>query len=185
MTVSARDVAAELRERLPGLPTKKLHKLLYKCQGHHLAQFAEPLFADAIFAWDMGPVVPSLWYAEKHGAEDDTAPRQPLTNAELNTIGYVASRYGHMTGRELEILSHGEDPWRDANVGRLPGSSARITTEAIRAYFLAADQADREEELTFDSETLRALFARGVERAKQPAEVDDPDQVRAWPSRAA
>jgi hypothetical protein len=37
MVVSAHDVAAALRARLPDLPTKKLHKLLYYCQGHHLA----------------------------------------------------------------------------------------------------------------------------------------------------
>jgi len=44
MSASAHDVAAALRDRLPGLPTKKLHKLLYFCQGHHLAVKGEPLF---------------------------------------------------------------------------------------------------------------------------------------------
>ncbi|MGQ0776145.1 MAG: hypothetical protein ACT4NY_17255 [Pseudonocardiales bacterium] len=42
MTLSAHDVAAVLRDRLPGLGAKKLHKLLYYCQGHHLATFGEP-----------------------------------------------------------------------------------------------------------------------------------------------
>jgi uncharacterized phage-associated protein len=51
MTVSARDVAAAIRERLPRVPTKKLHKLLYYCQGHHLAHFGKPLFSDTISAW--------------------------------------------------------------------------------------------------------------------------------------
>jgi uncharacterized phage-associated protein len=44
MAVSARDVAAALRERLPALGKVKLHKLLYYCQGHHLATFGVPLF---------------------------------------------------------------------------------------------------------------------------------------------
>jgi hypothetical protein len=44
MTVSAHDVAAVLRERLPGLPTLKLHKLLYYVQGHHLAALDAALF---------------------------------------------------------------------------------------------------------------------------------------------
>lgn len=61
MTLSASDVAAALRDRLPGLPTKKLHKLLYYCQAHHLAAFDEPLFSDSISAWNMGPVVGTLW----------------------------------------------------------------------------------------------------------------------------
>jgi hypothetical protein len=33
ITLSARDVAAALRDQLPGLPTQKLHKLLYYCHG--------------------------------------------------------------------------------------------------------------------------------------------------------
>ncbi|HEY6595845.1 MAG TPA: type II toxin-antitoxin system antitoxin SocA domain-containing protein [Asanoa sp.] len=60
MRVSAHDVAAVLRARQPALGTKKLHKLLYYCQGHHLAAFGSPLFAESIGAWDMGPVVESL-----------------------------------------------------------------------------------------------------------------------------
>jgi hypothetical protein len=66
MTVSAHDVAAELRDRLPGLGAKKLHKLLYYCQGHHLATFGEPLFGENIGAWDMGPVVEPLWRDERY-----------------------------------------------------------------------------------------------------------------------
>jgi uncharacterized phage-associated protein len=54
MPVSAHDVAAVLRARQPGMPAKKLHKLLYYCQGHHLAVFDEPLFAETVSAYDMG-----------------------------------------------------------------------------------------------------------------------------------
>src|SRR5437773_4537685 len=106
MTLSAREVAAVLRERLPGLPAKKLHKLLYYCQGHHLAAFGEPLFRETISAWDMGPVVGTLWYREKHG--DVSRHHADLDEAQLNTIGYVISRYGALTGRDLENLTHSE-----------------------------------------------------------------------------
>jgi uncharacterized phage-associated protein len=81
MTVSAHDVAAVLRDRLPGLPVKKLHKLLYYCQGHHLAAFDEPLFAETISAWDMGPVVGSLWSRENSG--DRPPVNTALTEAQL------------------------------------------------------------------------------------------------------
>lgn len=50
MTVSAHDVAAELRKRLPGVDDQKLHALLYYCQGHHLAHTSEPLFHEEIHA---------------------------------------------------------------------------------------------------------------------------------------
>src|SRR5947207_3630527 len=110
MRVSAHDVAVVLRERLPGLPVKKLHKLLYYCQGHHLAAFGEPLFHETISAWDMGPVVGSLWKREKEGRLAE--PAAGLSEGQLNTIGYVVSRYGALTGRDLENLAHTEAPWR-------------------------------------------------------------------------
>jgi uncharacterized phage-associated protein len=55
MTHSANDIASELRKRLPGAPIKKLHKLLYYCQAHHLAAFDSPMFTESVSAWDMGP----------------------------------------------------------------------------------------------------------------------------------
>jgi hypothetical protein len=76
MVLSAHDVAAELRRRMPGLPTVKLHKLLYYCQGHHLADLGEPLFAETVTAWDMGPVVGELRRAEKDG---ETPPEWVMT----------------------------------------------------------------------------------------------------------
>ncbi|HZP14298.1 MAG TPA: Panacea domain-containing protein, partial [Nocardioides sp.] len=81
--LSAHDVARELRRRLPDLPTKKLHKLLYYCQGHHLAQVGEPLFVETISAWDMGPVVGTLWHHERTSAP--LPPASDLTEAHLNT----------------------------------------------------------------------------------------------------
>src|SRR3954454_9140323 len=99
MTVSARDVAASLRDRLPGLSTTKLHKLLYYCQGHHLAAFDVPLFSESIAAWDMGPVVSALWAEEKYANRMPDAGLMPreLDEAALNTIGYVLSRYGTLS----------------------------------------------------------------------------------------
>src|SRR6476661_9477765 len=142
MTLSARDVAAALRDRLPGLPTKKLHKLLYYCQGHHLAVFDEPLFSETISAWDMGPVVGTLWHEEKHG--DVSRDRREMDEAQLNTVGYVLSRYGALTGKDLENLTHGEEPWRLADSGRRPGESAPIKPEWIKQYFRTSGSADAE-----------------------------------------
>ena len=132
MPIPVAEVAAALRARLPDLPTKKLHKLLYYCQGHHLAAFGTPLFAETISAWDMGPVVGELWYAEDRGKSPPAAGRR-LDEAELNTVGYVVSRYGGLTGRDLERLTHGERPWQRADGGRPPGGSVRIDLYCSRA----------------------------------------------------
>ena len=139
MPVSARTVAAELRRRLPGLGTKKLHKLLYYCQGYHLGDLGEPLFRESISAWDMGPVVGQLWYEEKAGLPAPATVSDELTEAQLNSIGYVVSRYGALSGTDLERLTHSESPWRDADRDRRPQESVRITEEALRAYFETAD----------------------------------------------
>lgn len=161
MPVSAHDVAAELRARQPGMPVKKLHKLLYYCQGHHLAVHGEPLFDDTIEAWDMGPVVAGLWRAERHGTP--TPEPAGLDEAALNTVGYTLSRYGALTEKDLENLTHGEDPWRNADKARQRGDSPRIEHEWIAHYF----QDNVAEENRLDRTQLSAWLRR---TAARPAE---------------
>jgi uncharacterized phage-associated protein len=134
MTLSAHDVAAELRRRLPGVGQVKLHKLLYYCQGHHLAHSGEPMFEEAVCAWDMGPVVEALWRAEKRGKRLPD-PARITDNGILNTIGYVLSRYGTATGVDLQHMSHAEKPWQLADVGRPPGGSVLIENDWMCDYF--------------------------------------------------
>jgi uncharacterized phage-associated protein len=180
MAVSARDVAAVLRERLPGLPTKKLHKLLYYCQGHHLAAFDEPLFTETISAWDMGPVVGTLWRQEKQG---EVAPGHVrLDEAQLNTIGYVISRYGALTGLDLENLTHSEQPWQLANRVRRPGESARIESDWIKEYFKAAGTGDDEEdEQLLDSAVVRQWLKDAPARRTGLSRPDNLEYtVTAW-----
>ena len=182
--MSARDVAAVLRERLPGLPTKKLHKLLYYCQGHHLAAFGEPLFTETISAWDMGPVVGTLWRQEKQAG---SAPGQvPLDEGQLNTIGYVLSRYGALTGLDLENLTHSEAPWQLANRSRRPGESARIESEWIEEYFRTAGTAGDEDDVALlDSGAVREWLDDAPARRTDAARPDSRDELRARLSRRA
>jgi len=178
MTVSARDVAAALRERLPGLPTKKLHKLLYYCQGHHAATFGTPLFAETISAWDMGPVVGQLWREEKDGTP--AGDPSGLNEAHLNTVGYVVSRYGTLSGTDLEHLTHAETPWQYANAVRRPGESARIELAWIREYFATdgAADGDEDEPLAYSAEIRAILKDADGRRSSDPA-TDDLDEMYA------
>jgi len=174
MAVSAHDVAAVLRERLPGLGTKKLHKLLYYCQGHHLAAFDEPLFVETISAWDMGPVVANLWKDEQRG---EVRAARELTEGQLNTIGYVLSRYGALTGRDLEHLTHVETPWQLANSRRPPGGSVRIEREWIKEYFKTTGAAIEEDKIPLDS-TEVAEWLQGAELPTDLPEPDGLDELR-------
>ena len=178
VTLSAHDVAAVLRDRLPGLPKKKLHKLLYYCQGHHLAAFDEPLFNETISAWDMGPVVGTLWHAEKES--DVPKVHREMNEAQLNTIGYVLSRYGALTGQDLENLTHSEEPWQLADSGRRPGESVRIEPESIKHYFMTSGRADVDEDEVLLDSTAVTQWLRGAEkRLEDPAVVDSPEEIAA------
>jgi uncharacterized phage-associated protein len=177
--VSAQDVAAELRRRLPGVGTVKLHKLLYYTQGHHLATFGTPLFNDTISAWDMGPVVGTLWHAEREGLIDDRPA--PLGEAELNTVGYVVSRYGALSGTDLRHLTHSERPWQNANRRRRPGTSVRIPNEAIEEYFASVglDDGDEEGLAPLDAEAVAAWLKDAAETLSEPSRPDSVERLRA------
>lgn len=169
-TLSAHDVAAELRRQLPGLPTKKLHKLLYYCQGHHLAHFGEPLFAESIMAWDMGPVVAQLWKAEKDGRVPPVP--QELDAGQLNTVGYVVSRYGRLTGHDLQLLTHAEDPWKSADRDRPAGDSARIDPSLIRRFFQTAGAPEADTPWP-ETQAVQALVRGADARRTSTPVVDD------------
>lgn len=175
MTVSAHDVAAAIRTRLPGCPVKKLHRLLYYAQGYHLAWFGEPLFEEPVSAWDTGPVVDTLWQAEEN--HEPAPPRAKLGERELNTIGYVCSRYGNLTGRDLEHLTRAEDPWRRADTTREPGGSAPIKSQWMHDYFLNADSDDEDESMP-DPKQLAQLHQGALDRLREPVRIDDMEMIR-------
>lgn len=182
MTASAHDIAAALRERLPGLGQKQLHKLLYYCQGHHLASVGDMIFSENIYAWDMGPVVASLWRDER-----EQAPRpepHTLTEAELNTVGYVVSRYGRLSGNDLERLTHNEDPWLTADRRRAEGGSDRIEHEWLKAFFVADARLDPDAgEPLPDPEVVTAWLA-GSAFPSTPGSADTRESLLARLTRA-
>lgn len=168
MASSARDIAGEIRRRIPAIGVKRLHKLLYYCQGHHLSGLGRPLFSETVSAWDMGPVVGQLWYSEKDGSAASAPGR--LDEAELNTIGYVLSRYGRLTARDLEHMTHGEQPWLRANEDRPPGGSVAIRPEWMRDYFSA--ERDGEDGPALDDATVRRFTHGAAGRREQAVAAD-------------
>ena len=155
----------------------KLHKLLYYCQGYHLATFSVPLFGESLSAWDKGPVVGALWYTERSGRPVEPGP--PLDEAALNTIGYVLSRYGALTGRDLGHLTHSETPWRLADAGRRPGTSVRIETAWIEDYFraTAGPDEDEDEEIVLDARFITEWLSDAERTRDAAAAPDTPEQL--------
>lgn len=182
---TANNVATEIRARLSGVGVQKLHKLLYYCQAHHLATFGEPLFADSIMAWERGPVVAQLWYAEDRGLEV-ASPSTDLRDDEgaLTTIGFVLSRYGRLSGAQLERLSHTERPWLDADKVREDQArpSVRIEVGAIADYFVEQAELEEAERFAVDPHQKEVALKDASEFAAQvadsPAKADNRARLR-------
>lgn len=176
MAYRAADVAAAIRSRLGGVPVKKLHKLLYYCQGHHLAATGQPLFSESVSAWDMGPVVGQLWKSEQESGLAEVS--SGLDQAGLNTVGYVISRYGGLTGLDLERLTHAESPWQQANRDRKPGGSTQIRPEWLLEHFQADLEAQRDEWARLDPAEVAAWLAEASTRRVEPARPDSVEELR-------
>jgi hypothetical protein len=89
----------------------------------------------------------------------------------------VVSRYGQLSGRDLEHLTHSEEPWQRANVQRRPGESVRIEQEWLRDYF-ALDQ-DEDPDVVLRTDVVADWLADARERRAVPAMPDDVEEIRA------
>lgn len=135
--VSAHDVAREVRRRLPGAGTVKVHKLLYFAQGLHLGLTGEPIFAERIEAWTMGPVVADLWHDENK--DRPISDPMPLSDSAISVIDEVVRRFQNSTGPELIRLTHTDGgPWcqvTETDDEFLATQSRPITTDMMRTWF--------------------------------------------------
>lgn len=95
-----------------------LQKLVYLCQGWHLAMADELLFRENIYAFKLGPVVREL--RDRFGmCGKDPLPPYPLTDAERvlspsakQIINGVWEQYAHLHSSRLVDLTHeAGSPW--------------------------------------------------------------------------
>lgn len=178
MPISAHDVARELRSQLPFSGVVKLHKLLYLCQGWHLAWYGEPLFVEDIEAWENGPVVADVWRDEKAGR---VAPQpEVLDGRQLLVVDYVIGHYGNLSGRELIELTHSEGPWADAwNRG---WTQKVIQPAEMRGFFIEAERQDRADGPVADDARAVELLSTAAEAMPVAGDsvIDETDDIRRW-----
>lgn len=122
----------------------KLQKLCYYAQAWYLAAHKKPLFSGRIEAWAHGPVVPMLYRRFRQfgiGTIDalslKTHPVDDLHVSQLEFLNDIWDKYGGLSGTELEILTHSEDPWKKAYGNRPQGSRCEeeITHDSMRRYY--------------------------------------------------
>lgn len=111
----------------------KLQKLLYYAQGGFLAMYDQPLFPEAIKAWEHGPVVPQVYHAYKEfGAGPIRVEQVDLSfyTAQIREVlDEVNSVYGQFTAGKLRAMTHSEPPWRDTPLNEV------ITHEKMKEFF--------------------------------------------------
>ncbi len=143
---TAHDVAREIRNLLPSAGRVKVQKLLYYCQGWHLAFTGMEMFPEPTEAWELGPVVREVYRADKYG--EHKSPASELDDATQRTLHWVVAKYGLLSASDLVALTHSEDPWTDAWSSNAP--SATISLDSMKAWFSA--QIIRPEPVVVDPE---------------------------------
>jgi len=108
---------------LEKMTNKKLQKLCYYAQAWYLALNREPLVQCEFEAWIHGPVCPELYHSYKnHGYTPISRVVELPTSIKQDKYlqGFIKSIYdiyGDMSGDELELLTHNEEPWVRARQG--------------------------------------------------------------------
>jgi uncharacterized phage-associated protein len=115
----------------------KLQKLVYYAQGLHLACFDQPLFNEDIQAWAHGPVVPELYYKYR-GCGSGTLPinsnldYDKFDDETKQFLNDIYNIYGQYSAWKLREMTHGEQPWIEANSR---GNNCVISHESLKNYF--------------------------------------------------
>jgi uncharacterized phage-associated protein len=140
---SVHDVAAYVLAKKGEMSTWKFQKLLYYSQAWHLAWEEEPMFDARIEAWANGPVAPEVYrgHRTRFSVGSWGGDGRKLTKAQRDTIDYVLDVYGDLSGRQLSLLTHSEQPWQQARKGLAPTeqSSVVISPMSMQTYYQALD----------------------------------------------
>jgi uncharacterized phage-associated protein len=117
----------------------QLQKILYYIQGYFLAAFHSVAFSDEIYAWKLGPVIPSVYYDYSYFAANPIKLNQlgekeevlslPLRENEIKLIDSIIKAKINIPVWELVNDTHNESPWLETAQGNV------ISTDKIQLYF--------------------------------------------------
>ena len=114
----------------------RLQKLMYYAQAWNLIRNGNPLFDENIKAWELGPVVPSIYQKYKicgHNPianADDSFDYSVFHETELSVLIDVFVGYGKYTTSQLVNMTH-----RPKGAWDRTEKNATISNECIRADF--------------------------------------------------
>jgi uncharacterized phage-associated protein len=99
-----------------GITNLKLQKMLYFADAVYLAFFGKALFKDEIQAWDLGPVVPTVYKIfSKFGDQPIHAESvADCLDPDLHEfLREVWNTFGKYSATELVNISHMHAPWKN------------------------------------------------------------------------
>jgi uncharacterized phage-associated protein len=148
----------------------QLQKLVYFCQGYYLALQGNPLFNEAIEAWEHGPVCPKLYRAlKRYRSYPITASVDPekikLSEKERAVIGMVYGAYGQYSASRLRKITHEDGPWKTT----MP--KGEITKHAMSLYFESLIEVDPSNIRPSSNEEKNGLL-KILEKAEADGEID-------------
>ncbi len=124
------------------ITNKKLQKLVYYAQAWSLVLKNKKLFNEPIEAWVHGPAVRGLYVQYKkfgfapiqEEIKPDTIKISGKTKRFLDTIWRA---YGKLDAGYLEMLTHSEEPWREARKGlqHHESSGNEISLRVMKNYY--------------------------------------------------
>ena len=103
----------------PDVTPLKLAKLLYLSQANYLASTGRRMFAEAVEAYEHGPVVHREW--KRHPGRQIIAVHEDLAMSEevrlpddvADFLDQVWARYKDWSAVSLRALTHKQDPWKN------------------------------------------------------------------------
>lgn len=125
------------RQDIP-ITNLKLQKLLYFIQGEFAKLYDKRLIADDFYAWQLGPVVPEVYYkfaiySSSHIPMQKEQYGEELSEEVEQRISALLPRYIRMSTWDLVDLSHEQDPWKYAH--QIFGDKTLIPYESIYQFF--------------------------------------------------
>lgn len=189
---SAADVAERVLDDLGETTTLQLQKILYYCQGCHLALHGTTLFDDSIEAWQHGPVIKSVFRRHKGRFKLRSSRRFPffvqhkpsLTASEAELMEMVVEALRGFSADELEEATHVESPWVKAREGLSPKerSEREIPVAAIREFFTEAlEPRGVEPDRDVHGNVVHHLYeVIAAQRSMSPTVARTENQVAEW-----
>ncbi len=126
------------------LTPMKLIKLTYIAYGWYLAlSNGKQLVSEEPQAWDLGPVLPTLYHSLKqHGGNKVKEPvylksavNDVISDEDSEFLDFIWDKYGQYSGKELSAITHTQGtPWSEIYP---KGYNLTLPKELVQKYYEA------------------------------------------------